>query len=79
MVPRSLKALITREITMEVNLSIDADGKITKAEASTGGGILQSSLGKLAVEAARLWKFQPARLGNRNVPGEVRIQFHFSP
>ncbi len=78
-VPRSLKAMITREITMEVNLSIDADGKITKAEAATGGGILQSSLGKLAVEAARLWKFQPARLGNRNVPGEVRIQFQFSP
>jgi periplasmic protein TonB len=78
-VPRSLKALITRDITMEVNLSIDADGKITKAEASTGGGLLQNSLGKLAVEAARLWKFQPARLGNRNVPGEVRIQFQFSP
>jgi len=78
-VPRSLKAMITREITMEVNLSIDADGKIIKAEAATGGGILQTSLGKLAVEAARLWKFQPARLGNRNVPGEVRIQFQFSP
>ena len=64
---------------MEVNLSIDADGKIIRAEAATGGGILQTSLGKLAVEAARLWKFQPARLGNRNVPGDVRIQFQFSP
>jgi hypothetical protein len=64
---------------MEVDLSIDADGKMIKAEASTGGGLLQTSIGKLAVEAARLWKFQPARLGNRNVPGEVRIQFQFSP
>jgi protein TonB len=77
--PRSLKALISREIVIEVKVSVDATGRITRAEAPPGEGVLQNSLAKLAIEAARLWKFQPAREGNHNKPGEVRIQFQFGP
>jgi len=64
---------------MNVNLSVDETGKVIRAEPSTGSGVLETSLGRLAIEAARLWRFQPAREGNRNVPSEVRIQFQFSP
>jgi len=77
--PRSLRALISREIVIDVKVSIDETGRITRAEASPGEGLLQNSLAKLAVEAARLWKFQPAREGNHNKPGEIRIQFQFGP
>jgi TonB family protein len=78
-VPRNLHTLISREILVEVNLTIDADGSIVRAEASPGEGPLNRSLARLAVATARLWKFKPAREGNRSVPGEIQIQFQFSP
>jgi len=78
-VPRNLKALISREIPIEVDLSIDETGKVIRAQPLSGAGVLQTSLGRLAADAARLWKFQPARRGDRNVPSEIRIQFQFGP
>jgi periplasmic protein TonB len=78
-VPGNLRALITRDVLVEVILSIDANGNIEKAQPSSTQGTLNNSLARLAVDAARLWKFRPARQGDKPVPGEVRIQFRFGP
>ena len=73
------QAVVPHEIVVEVNLSIDRDGSIIRAEASPGEGSLYWSLARFAVANARLWKFRPAREGNRSVPGQVLIHFRFNP
>jgi TonB family protein len=78
-VPGGLQALITREIVVEVNLTIGADGSILRAEAVPGEGSIHKSLSELALATAKLWKFRPAREGTQNVSGEVQIQFQFGP
>jgi outer membrane biosynthesis protein TonB len=36
-------------------------------------------LERAAADAARLWRFEPARLGDQKVEGEALIQFRFRP
>jgi hypothetical protein len=78
-VPPGLRALINREIRIEVILSISATGAIQSVQPAVAEGPLQNSLARLAVSAARLWKFRPALRNNRPVPGDVRVQFFFGP
>jgi TonB family protein len=71
--------LITREIEIEVQLTIDAAGNVTRAEPVTGQGALAAALGVASAEAARMWKFEPSYRGGRAIPSTVNIQFKFGP
>jgi len=75
--PRELASIFLKPVTVRVTVSIDKYGHVIKAEAPA-----QPSLNKLlvnaAVGAARLWKFQPARLNGVPVPSEMVVQFVFS-
>jgi hypothetical protein len=75
----SLKGMVTREIQIQVKLRINAAGRVVSAEPVGGQGALAVSLGKIAAETARLWKFQPARQNGQPVPSVVDIQFKFGP
>jgi TonB family protein len=76
--PPALRAIVLRPKVVEVRVSIDQTGKVIKAEA-----IPQRDLHKLfvdaALNAARLWKFRPARIGDQPVPAETVLQFSFNP
>ena len=66
---------LTRKV-IEVRVTIDKNGKVSKAEAipqkNTSLFLINS-----AVNAARLWKFQPALRDNEPVSSESVLQFVF--
>ncbi|MGH9627681.1 MAG: energy transducer TonB, partial [Bryobacteraceae bacterium] len=73
-VPRQMWNFLNRDIQVEVMVQVDERGKVVKAEAISNS---HKYFAGLAVNAARGWQFQPARVGSRNVPGETKLVFHF--
>ncbi len=72
--PRLAKANhITGDVTLDA--LIDANGRVTEVKVVAGPGLLREA----AVNAMRLWKYEPARLGGRPVPSHfsVTVKFHF--
>ncbi len=76
--PESMKALLSSDKMIEVTVSIDENGKVAKAEATTqnhGDAQLVAS----AIEAARHWKFRPATINSKPIASEMIVKFNFSP
>jgi TonB family protein len=61
---------------VEVAVSIDKSGKVTKAEATPQKNVSQFLINS-AVTAARRWKFRPAQRGDEPVSSEMVLQFIF--
>lgn len=78
-VPSQVKAMISRQIDVQVRLQIDEDGNVVAARESHPGGSLAQTLGRIAVDTARLWRFEPARQDGRPVASVMTIQFTFGP
>ena len=76
--PFEARRLLSAPKTVEVSVAIDAAGKVVSANATAGENTLQS-LVNAAVNAARRWKFQPARSDDRPVASEMVLRFTFSP
>jgi protein TonB len=75
--PVPLRSLAVKPRMIEVRVSIDKDGHVTKAEPVTHNGVSNFFL-EPAVYAARLWRFQPARRGEQPVESESVLQFVFN-
>jgi hypothetical protein len=77
-VPMSIKPRIKDPISIDVRVHIDAAGRVTSAApvVKQPSG-LHAYLAGRAVEAARLWRFDPARENGRPVPGIDTIHFVF--
>ncbi len=74
--PELAKNLTVNNTMVEVNVNIDAAGKVTKAVAvpqKNVSGFLLSA----ATKAAQLWRFQPAKRGGEPVSSELTVQFYF--
>jgi hypothetical protein len=69
--------LISSKVTIRVKVSIDDQGRVVQAEALTRGEPLVNDLAEAAVNAARLWLFEPAHRAGRNVPSEAILNFDF--
>lgn len=78
-VPPEVKAMISREIEVQVSLQIDAEGRVTSAEATRPEGSLGRTLGRIAADTVRLWRFEPGRQDGKAVPSTMTIQFKFGP
>lgn len=76
--PVNVKALLSQEVQVQVKVSIDETGKVVRAEPLPQKGI-GGFLGVTAANAARLWKFEPARRAGQPVASEAVLQFHFGP
>jgi TonB family protein len=61
---------------IEVKVTIDKNGKVSKAEAIPQKTVNQFLVNS-AVSAARLWRFQPALRDNEPVSSESVLQFLF--
>ncbi|MBV9400334.1 MAG: energy transducer TonB [Bryobacterales bacterium] len=68
---------ISSQVTIRVRVSIDDQGRVVQAEALTHGGPRVDALAQSAVNAARLWVFEPAQRAGRNVPSEAILAFDF--
>ena len=77
-VPPELKLLIAAPVTVRVRVSVDASGRVTRAEAVRDGRI-HALLLSAATNAALRCRFRPARLGDTAVPSEVNINFQVRP
>jgi protein TonB len=74
--PPELPAMFVARTVVEVAVSIDKSGKVTKAEATPQKNVSQFLINS-AVTAARRWKFRPAQRGDEPVSSEMVLQFIF--
>jgi len=73
----NLLRLLVSSVTIRVQVYVDAQGKVMRAESLSHGNALVDYLSNISVKAAREWQFRPARQGNRDVEGEIVLQFEF--
>jgi protein TonB len=77
LVPRPIRQVMTQDVLIEVKLSLDERGSIVGASAPPQPDPLRSHLAKIALDAARAWKFSPASRDGKGVPSEFVISFRF--
>jgi len=78
-VPQSALKMLSKEIVITVQLRIDAAGNVVSATYKSPGGTFSKYFAERAVAAARLWRFEPAKIGTQNVPSDKVLEFRFSP
>jgi len=76
-VPTLLRAVTWKLTAVDVNVSVDASGRVVKAEVAAKPG-LHPLLRDAAVQAALQWKFQPAQFNGHPVPANIVLQFNFA-
>jgi protein TonB len=64
-----------KDTSVAVRVSIDAKGVVKDADLLTKG--VDGHLGRSAVEAAKRWKFEPARADERPVASNLVVRFKF--
>jgi TonB family protein len=66
----------TEGATVDLELTIAADGKLTDAKVVTSAS---AELDAAALDAVRQFTFEPARRGDRPVPARIRYRYTFNP
>jgi protein TonB len=75
--PAVLRPLVFKPLAVEIRVTIDMNGRVTKAEPVSPKGIHKFFLDE-AVAAARFWTFKPARRGDLPIASESILKFVFS-
>lgn len=74
-VPASALETISGTVLVTVRIEVDAAGNVTDAAFQSAGP--SRYFANLALDAARHWKFKPARVDGRAVPGTWLLDFQF--
>jgi TonB family protein len=74
-VSASARATIEGKIKVGVRLKVDPSGKVSEAKLASPGP--SKYFARLALEAARDWKFAAAQVQGQAVASEWRLQFGF--
>ncbi len=77
--PPELRGVALKPITVSVRVEIDETGKVKAARAVPSKGFVYPLMTQEAVQAARLWRFDPAKRGAKAIPSEVVLEFVFKP
>jgi hypothetical protein len=72
----ALRLLVT-SVTIRVQVHINSQGRVVRADSLSHGGTLVDYLANLSVTAAREWLFAPARREGRAVDSDTVLQFVF--
>jgi TonB family protein len=75
-VPRQARDTIRGTVRISVRADVDLSGDVASATLDSRGP--SSYFAALALEAARRWKFQPPRIGGRDVPSEWILRFELT-
>jgi TonB family protein len=75
--PADAKNLKGSGMEVAVQVKIDPDGRVIQATVRDARTTAANFLGKLAVDAARQWRFEPARRGDRKIYGDMVLRFRF--
>jgi TonB family protein len=73
---RSMRKLLPPGARVKVKVQIDEQGKVIRAE-PVADGSADAFLTNLSLDAARKWRFTPARRDNKKVESEVTLEFRF--
>ena len=76
--PSGLRNLGVAGHRVGVKVYIDETGTVVRTEPISKGNALSGYLSIIAADAARQWRFSPARRGNQNVSSETVLDFDFS-
>jgi protein TonB len=76
LVPPHLRSVLPGGATVDVQLRLGADGRVLSATAAPASGVM-AHLSRLAVDAAKRWRFEPAKLDGRPVESDHRLTFRF--
>jgi TonB family protein len=74
-VPQSIKDTIQGHVKVRIGLQVDSSGSVADATIDSPGP--SRYFANRALEAARGWKFTPARMDGRAVASKWILQFHF--
>jgi TonB family protein len=74
-VPRSARNTIQGKIKVGVRVRVDPSGNVAGVKLASPGP--SRYFAELALKAARRWKFEPARVDDRNVSSEWILRFEF--
>ena len=77
--PPNVQATITSDNVVEVRVQIDNSGTVTSAKVVSAKGPVANSLAHYALEAARRWRFQPARDSGQPIGSDRVLEFPFWP
>jgi len=74
-VPRSASATIWGTVVVKIRVTVDSSGKVSNATFESPGP--SKYFANLALQAARNWRFKPARVDGQAVSGVWMLQFQF--
>jgi TonB family protein len=74
-VPRTARNTISGTVKVIVRVHVDASGGVVKAKLDSRGP--SKYFARLALQAARGWKFTPPKVDGRDVSSEWRLRFEF--
>jgi len=66
-------------VGVDVRVDVDQSGRVSEASTSMDVARRHREFANAAVNAARQWRFEPARIGDEEVPGRVILHFRFTP
>lgn len=73
----TIRRLIDSVVQVDINVAIDATGKVTDARPTRPYKGISGYLAQLAAGSARMWRFSPATRNNQPVPSEYLLRFEF--
>jgi hypothetical protein len=76
-VPADSRVWRGQPVLIDVLVQIDTEGKVVSAVPRSPRTLAGTLLGKLAVDAAQQWTFEPAYVGNKKVASEMFLRFQF--
>lgn len=77
-VPRDVRPRITNDVQVDVEVAIDAAGRVTGARIASTRGSAAGLLTIEAMKAAQLFRFRPAQRDGHNVPSLMVLTFDFA-
>jgi len=69
--------LLLSSVTIRVQIHINAQGNVVKADSESHGNSMIDYLSRLSVRAAREWHFAPARREGHDVESDAVLEFVF--
>jgi protein TonB len=77
-VPNNVKAMLTQDTSVTVMVVVNEQGKVVSATPQSTTGVIGQMLSGVATDAARAWRFEPARRNGKPISSTVSLVFRFS-
>jgi hypothetical protein len=77
--PFRIRATVVSEVEIQAKVQVDESGRAANVDLVDSSGPASDPLLRATRQAAMLWRFAPAKLGNQPVASEVALVFRYIP